>query len=277
MNLYHQKKLAIINDLSGYGRCSLTAAIPVVSALKVQACPVPTAVLSNHLAFPVCSFMDCTEEMVPYLNAWKELELSFDGILTGFLGSEAQMGIVADMIRTFKGERTKVIIDPIMGDHGKTYKTFTPEMCERMRELVSYGDLVTPNLTEACILTNTAYRQSGWKREELKQMAKKLLDLGPDQAVITGIGEGGYVVNLIAEAKGSVRFQKTRRVGRERPGTGDIFSAILAASMIRREEIETAVKRASGFVKACILKSEEQEIPVNDGVCLEEMLFMLMK
>ena len=95
--------------------------------------------------------------------------------------------------------------------------------------------------------------------------------------MITGIGEGGYVVNLIAEAKGSVRFQKTRRVGRERPGTGDIFSAILAASMIRREEIETAVKRASGFVKACILKSEEQEIPVNDGVCLEEMLFMLMK
>lgn len=276
MNTYHQKKLAIINDLSGYGRCSLTAAIPVVSALKVQACPVPTAILSNHLAFPACYFQDYTEHMVPYLNVWKQLELSFDGILTGFLGSESQIEIVTGMIRDFKGETTKVIIDPIMGDHGKPYKTFNAQMCSRMRELVSYGDVATPNLTEACILTGTEYKKDGWKREELRDMALKLLDIGPKQAVITGVNEGGFLVNVIAQRE-EIRFQKMKRVGRERPGTGDIFSAITAASLLRGEDLLTAVRKSAGFVKACILKSEELNIPVNNGVCLEEMLFLLMK
>lgn len=277
MNRYHQKKLAIINDLSGYGRCSLTAAIPVVSAMKVQACPVPTAILSNHLAFPVCHFQDNTEHMQPYIQAWKDLNLEFDGILTGFLGSESQIGIVSDMIADFRGEHTKVIIDPIMGDHGKPYKTFTDRMCSRMKELVSMGDVVTPNLTEACILTETEYRKEVWKRFELKRMAEELLEIGPRQVVITGVNEGSFLVNVIAERGREITFQKMKRVGCERPGTGDIFSAITAAAILQGEELPAAVRKAAGFVKACILKSEELDIPVNNGVCLEEMLFLLMK
>lgn len=276
MKDYHQKKLAVINDLSGYGRCSLTAAIPVISAMKVQACPVPTAVLSNHLAFPACYFQDFTEHMSPYLKAWKQLDLSFDGILTGFLGSESQIEIVSGMIRDFKGKTTKVIIDPIMGDHGKPYKTFDGQMCGRMKELVSLGDVVTPNLTEACILTGMEYKKDGWKRDELKDMALRILEIGPKEAVITGVSEGGFIVNIIARQE-EIRFQKMKRVGHERPGTGDIFSAITAASLLQGEDLLTAARKSAGFVKACILKSEELNIPVNDGVCLEEMLYLLVK
>ena len=157
----HQKKIAVINDLSGYGRCSLTVAIPILSALKVQCCPVPTSILSNHTGFPVYFFDDYTDKMGLYLEKWTELGLEFDGIFSGFLGSEAQIGIVMSMIRQFQGKDTLVVIDPIMGDHGKAYQTYTPAMCSRMKELVCLGDIVTPNLTEACILTGREYREEG--------------------------------------------------------------------------------------------------------------------
>ena len=120
MTQYHQKKIAMINDLSGYGRCSITAALPVLAALKIQCCPVPTSVLSNHTGFPVYFFDDYTDKMEPYIEKWKELGLSFDGIVSGFLGSERQIQIVKDMITEFKKPETKVIVDPIMGDHGET-------------------------------------------------------------------------------------------------------------------------------------------------------------
>ena len=119
MSGYRQKKIAMINDLSGYGRCSLTVAIPIISAMKVQCCPIPTSILSNHTGFPVYFFDDYTGRMPGYIEKWKELDLSFDGIVSGFLGSEDQIGIVMDMIRDFGHEDTKIIIDPIMGDHGK--------------------------------------------------------------------------------------------------------------------------------------------------------------
>lgn len=173
MSAYRQKKIAMVNDLSGYGRCSLTVAIPILSAMKVQCCPIPTSILSNHTGFPVYFFDDYTEKMGEFIHKWKELELTFDGIVSGFLGSEAQIEIVMDVIRQFGQEDTKVIIDPIMGDHGETYATYTPAMCSRMKELVSMGDIVTPNLTEACILTGRTYRKDGWSRKELGQLAGK--------------------------------------------------------------------------------------------------------
>ena len=178
MSAYRQKKIAMVNDLSGYGRCSLTVAIPILSAMKVQCCPIPTSILSNHTGFPVYFFDDYTEKMGEFIHKWKELELTFDGIVSGFLGSEAQIEIVMDVIRQFGQEDTKVIIDPIMGDHGETYATYTPAMCSHMKELVSMGDIVTPNLTEACILTGRTYRKDGWSRKELGQLAAEFRILG---------------------------------------------------------------------------------------------------
>lgn len=273
----HQKKIAVINDLSGYGRCSLTVAIPILSALRVQSCPVPTSILSNHTGFSTYFFDDYTEKMPLYLAQWKKLGLTFDGIFSGFLGSEAQIELVAGMLEEFATEETRVIIDPIMGDHGKPYQTYTPGMCSRMKELVGRGHIVTPNLTEACILTGRVYKDTGWKREELAAMAGEIKALGPEDVIITGIKEGRFLTNVVAEKGKPTAFVKSVRVGTERPGTGDVFSAVVAAQTVKGASLISAVKLASGFVKQCILKSDELSVPVENGVCFEELLHLLIR
>lgn len=273
----HQKKIAVINDLSGYGRCSLTVVIPILSALKIQCCPVPTSILSNHTGFPTYFFDDYTDKMPRYIDEWKKLKLSFDGIYSGFLGSEAQIQIVIDMIKEFRTEETVVIIDPIMGDHGKAYQTYTPEMCNRMKELVGYGNIVTPNLTEACILTGREYREEGFKRGVLSQMAAEIQSLGPESVVITGVKEGSFVTNVVLEKDGEPVFLRTRHVGNERPGTGDVFSSIIAAYAVRGVPLRDGVRKAANFVKECILKSDELNVPVENGVCFEELLSLLIR
>jgi pyridoxine kinase len=272
-----QKKIAVINDLSGYGRCSLTVVLPILSALKIQCCPVPTSILSNHTGFPTYFFDDYTDKMPEYIAQWKKLELSFDGIYSGFLGSEAQIQIVIDMIKEFSTPETKVIIDPIMGDHGKAYQTYTPLMCSRMKELVGFGDIVTPNLTEACILTGREYRKEGWKRSELIQMASEIRNMGPKEVVITGIKEGSYITNVVLEKDGTGHFLRTLRVGSERPGTGDVFSSIVAAQAVKGISLTDGVKKAADFVKHCILKSDELNVPKENGVCFEELLSLLIR
>ena len=192
---YIQKKIAIINDLAGYGKCALTVSIPVISAMKVAACPIPTSVFSNHTGYPSFHFKDLTSEMIPYMEQWKKLNFSFDGIISGYLGSEAQMEIVANFIKDFKKEQTIVVIDPIMGDHGKTYSAYTDNMCKKMKELIRYADVLTPNITEACILTDTPYKNS-WQRKEIIEIAEKLSAAGPSKVVITGIGQKTYITNL---------------------------------------------------------------------------------
>jgi len=272
-----QKKIAAIHDLSGYGRCSLTVAMPIISALKVQCCPVPTSILSNHTGFPTCFFDDYTDKMPLYLEQWKKLNLDFDGIFTGFLGSEAQIDIVTDMIRNFRTEKTMVIIDPIMGDNGKAYQTYTKEMCNRMRTLVESGDIVTPNLTEACILTGRQYRQTGWTRKELADMAQEIISMGPGSAVITGVREGTFVTNVVAEKGLEVKYLKSLKAGNDRPGTGDVFASIIAAQAVKGVPLMENVKKAAHFVKKSILVSDELNVPIENGVCFEEILSLLIR
>lgn len=273
-----QKKIAMINDLSGYGRCSLTVAVPILAAMKIQCCPIPTAILSNHTAFPVYFFDDYTEKMETYADKWVELGLSFDGIATGFLGSKKQIDIVLSIVEKLYREGTKVIVDPVMGDEGKPYATYTEEMCEEMKRLVCMGDVVVPNVTEACILTETPYKETGWTRKELLNMAMMLKMMGAKSVVITGVKEGSYYTNVVLD-RGSqtAEFVKVKKTGPDRPGTGDVFSAVLAGAVVGGEPLKDAVVRASRFVKDCIMKSDELEIPINNGVCFEEVLGRLMK
>ena len=149
------KKTAYISDITGYGRCSMTAAIPVLSAMGVQCCPMPTAVLSNHTGYPDAFFDDYTDRMPAYMDAWKRLGFSFDGIMTGYLGSPAQAAVVQDFIREFKQDSTLLLVDPAMGDNGNLYRICTDEMCEAMKNIIQYADIITPNLTEACFLADS--------------------------------------------------------------------------------------------------------------------------
>ena len=274
----HQKKIAAVNDFTGYGRCALAVSIPIISAMKVQCCPLPTAILSNHTGFESCFFDDYTDKMRPYIEEWKKLSLTFDGILTGFLGSNSQIQIVKDMIGTFRRPETIVVVDPIMGDHGKVYRTYTKQMCESMKQLVALSDRITPNLTEACILTDTPYHDDKWKNKEVLAMARKLSGLGPDKIVITGLKQGDYIANFCYEktaGQEEYTFLRTQRVGTQRCGTGDVFAAIVAADAVNGVPFRASVKKASRFIKRCIEKSMELEIPLTDGVCFEELLHTL--
>lgn len=270
-----QKKIAVINDMSGFGRCSIAVSMPIISAMKVQCCPVPTSIFSNHTGFPEFFFEDYTAKMQPYIDNWKKLGLEFDGIQTGFLGSEQQIEIVKRFISDFRTERTTVIIDPVMGDHGKPYPTYTDELCQAMKQLVGYADILTPNLTEACILTDTPFHEGHWETKELVRLAYALAEQGPEKIVITGVPQKTYVSNLVYEKGGEAKLLRTLRIGDERSGTGDVFSSIVAADAVNQVPFETSVRKASAFVKKCILRSIELGIPKTDGVCFEEFLTTL--
>ena len=270
-----QKKIAVINDISGFGRCSIAVSMPIISAMKVQCCPVPTSIFSNHTGFPEFFFDDYTEKMQAYIDNWKKLHLEFHGIQTGFLGSEQQIEIVKQFIEDFCTPHTMVIIDPVMGDHGKTYPTYTPELCQAMKQLVAYADILTPNLTEACILTDTPFHEGHWTMKELEHLAQQLAAQGPEKIVITGVPQKKYVSNLVFEQGGVPKLLRTLRIGSERSGTGDVFSSIIAADAVNHVPFEQSVRKASRFIKKCILRSIELGLPKTDGVCFEEFLTTL--
>lgn len=270
-----QRKIAVINDFSGFGRCSLAVSMPILSAMKVQCCPIPTSIFSNHTGFPEYFFEDYTDKMQPYIDNWKKLDLHFDGIQTGFLGSDKQIEIVKRFIEDFCTPHTTVIIDPVMGDHGKPYATYTEELCQKMKQLAVYADILTPNLTEACILTDTPFHKGHWTTRELVQLAQKLGEQGPEKIVITGVPQKTYVSNLIYEKGGEAKLLRTLRIGNERAGTGDVFSSIIAADAVNHVPFEKSVRKASKFVKKCMLRSIEMQIPKTDGVCFEEFLTTL--
>lgn len=270
-----QKKIAAINDLTGYGRCALAVAIPIISHMKLQCCPVPTSILSNHTGYPEYFFDDYTDKLSGYFAMWKKLDLKFDGIMSGFLGSKEQIAIVGEFVRQFRKEETIVVIDPVMGDHGKIAETYTEEMCMEMRKLISLADIITPNLTEACKLTDTPYREQGWKRAELLDMAEKLRKMGPKKIVITGILQGEFIVNYMYQEKEEPKLIRTHREGDERCGTGDLFAAVIAADAVNGVPFAVSVKKASLFIRKCMIKSVEMGIDRKNGVCFEEILHLL--
>lgn len=273
-NHNHQKKIALINDFTGFGRCSIAVQLPIISMLKVQCCSVPTSIFSNHTGFESFFFTDYTSNMKQYMEEWEKLALEFKGICTGFLGSAEQIQIVSDFIKQFKKTDTIVVIDPVMGDYGKPYATYTEQMCREMIHLVRYADIVVPNVTEACILTGTPYKEK-WTTKELYVLAEKIAETGPEKVVITGIPQKTYVSNLCYEKGKGYEMIRTHKIGNSRSGTGDIFSAIISADAVNGVEFTKSVRKASKFIKQCIQKSIEMDIPLTDGVCFEELLYTL--
>lgn len=271
MSHNNQKKIAVINDFSGFGRCSIAVALPILSVMKVQCCPLPTSIFSNHTGFPSYFFEDYTSRMVPYMQEWKKLDLHFNGICSGFLGSKEQIEIVKKFFKEFKTEETQIIVDPVMGDYGKPYPTYTEEMCGEMKKLVEFADILTPNVTEACVLTDTPYKEK-WKIEEIQEMAEKIHAMGPKKIAITGIVQGGFIANFCYEEGQQPKVLRTHKEGTQRSGTGDIFASIIAADAVNGVPFYKSVKKASDFIKKCIIRSQELDIPLTDGVCFEEVL-----
>lgn len=267
-----QKRIALVNDITGFGRCSVTVELPLISAMKIQACPLPTAILSVHTGFPNHYLDDYTARMEPYIKSWEVNGLAFDGICTGFLGSAEQIAIVLDFIHRFKGPETRVMVDPVMGDYGKLYPSYTQEMCDKMRSLLGVADLVTPNLTEACQLLDIPYPEDGIVTDgALQQMAEALAAHGPQQVVITGLHEGDFIKNFLYDA-GHMAIVRAPKIGGDRSGSGDAFAAIVAASLINGEGLEAAVQKAASFISRCLQYALELDLPWNYGLPFEAYL-----
>lgn len=271
-------RLAMINDIAGFGRCSTTVSLPVISIMKVQVCPVPTSVLSNHLGFPLCHFDDYTSHMRDYIKVWSELGLTFDGLYCGFLGNEEQIDIVREFVEMFRPPL--FLLDPVMGDHGRSYSSITKTHVQKMKELLPLADIITPNITEACLLTGTPWKDGEWTMQELSGLCEKLASLCLKDSVsasivITSIRQGDSLVNFLWD-DGVYTTVASPIAGASRPGTGDIFASILAADAVRGETLLTSVQKAANFVGLCIAGSEKAGTPVQEGVVFEKYLAALL-
>ena len=271
-------RLAMINDIAGFGRCSTTVSLPVISVMKVQVCPVPTSVLSNHLGFPLCHFDDYTSHMRDYIKIWNELGLTFDGLYCGFLGNEEQINIVREFVEMFRPPL--FLLDPVMGDHGRTYSSITETHVQKMKELLPLADIITPNITEACLLTGTPWKVGEWTMQELSGLCERLASLCLKDSVsasivITGIRQGDFLVNFLWD-DGVYTTVASPIAGASRPGTGDIFASILAADAVRGETLLSSVQKAANFVGLCIAGSEKAGTPVQEGVVFEKYLAALL-
>ena len=267
----NQKKIAVINDISGFGKCSIAVALPIISHLGIQCCPLPTSVFSNHTGFDSFYYTDFTGHMDAYMEEWAKLDLRFSGILTGFLGSPEQIAIVKGFLERFKTEGTVTVIDPVMGDYGKLYATYSPRLAAQMTELLPYGDILTPNLTEACILTGTDYRPD-MAEDELAALCEKLSKMGPKRIVISGLERGEDLENFVFEEGKPPISVREHKVGPCRSGTGDIFSSIIAADAVNGRELTESVRHASGFIAKVLRRTVELNLPKTDGLCFEEFL-----
>lgn len=266
-----QKKIAVINDFCGFGRCSLTVALPIISAMKIQCCPLPTSVFSNHTGFESFFFSDYTRHMEEYMEEWKKLDLRFNGILTGFLGAPKQVEIVKTFLEKFKEPHTMTVIDPVMGDYGMLYQTYSSRLASYMKQLVPYADIMTPNLTEACILTGKEYR-GDMAKEELKEICEILCAMGPKKVVISGVERGEELENFVYEEGKEPVSILVRKVGPCRSGTGDVFSAMIAADAVNGVAFVPSVQHASEFISKVLKRAVELDLPRTDGLCIEECL-----
>lgn len=265
------KKIAAINDLSGIGRCSLTVAIPILSALKVQCCPFPTAILSSQTGYPEYTFVDFTNHMSDYSRVWKNLSINFDCIYSGFLGSKNQIDIVCDFIH--KNSNALVVIDPVMGDNGTMYPIFDTDMCLKIKELVKLSNLTTPNLTEACFLTNRDYKVDEFSESELIDIVKEVSSLGPSKVVITGIIRDENILNLGYDRDiDKFFFTSVKYNDCSYSGTGDIFTSILCGLLNKGYDLEFSVTKATNFIYKTVNYTSNFNTDRNDGVMFEQFL-----
>ena len=281
------KRIAVINDLSGLGKCSLTAAIPVLSVMGVQACPLPTAILSNQTGYESYYYDDYTKHMDAYTDEWSKRGLTLDGIYTGFLGSELQAEKILRFIDVFQKPDTLLLVDPVMGDSGHTYDIYTETFGTQMKRLVQRADVITPNLTELCLLTDTDYSsltaRSGAPDylETIAALGQKLLAQGIKTVIITGIlyqsptdREKRYY-NLVLEENAVTPISSAIHGG-SYSGTGDLLASVVCAGMVRGDSALESVRRAVHFLETALAETANEQIPKNDGINFEPYLQLLL-
>ena len=276
-------RIAAIHDLSGFGRCALTVILPVISSMGLQAVPVPTALLSTHTGgFTDMYFEDLTEQMDKISAHFDALDIKFDAIYTGFLGSEHQIEVVSRFIDRFGDEDCLVFVDPVMGDDGELYSTYTKELANGMKKLCEKADIITPNLTEACFLAGVPYTErKDMSCEEASAFANMLTDkiseISKAETVITGLHCRGDLVATYVREKELSRLHTEQHVGCNYPGTGDIFASVLLGRLLNGASLFDSAVFASAFTRETVEFSMGYDTPVREGVSFEPLLYKLTK
>lgn len=269
--------VAAINDICGYGRCSLTVTIPIISAMGLQVCPLPTAVLSSHTGYPNYKIVDFTPYMDSFATNWQELSLKFKGIYTGFLANTEQSKKVYNFIKNFAKEDTIVLVDPIMGDNGSIYPFFNEEIINAMKKLLKKATVVTPNLTEACILSGCDFNSLLPLSKEnfllkITVIGKYIQTMGPKQVVITSVKYKDEMFNAVFDDEKPVKFVKIKAVKAHFSGTGDVFASIVFGYLSKDVTLYEAVKRATDFISKVVDYTSKQQNNFKNGISFEPFL-----
>lgn len=271
-----QKKVLALHDLSGFGRSSLVPIIGVLSAMGHQCVPVPTAIFSTHTAIAGYAVRDLTEDLLPWIDQYEDLGLEFEAIYSGFLGTEKQIGCISQAIMRLKAETGMVLVDPVMGDNGEVYETYTPEMCTRMGDLCHLADVITPNVTEAAILLGYSPSHTPRDEEEAAQWVVLLEKTYGARVVLTGLSYHRETIGVLCCEKGQVTWFDHAQIAQYYPGTGDIFSSVLLGALLRGESLAAAASRAARFVHDCIVYTAAQKTDDLHGVQFETQLGQLI-
>ncbi|MBQ3379468.1 MAG: pyridoxamine kinase [Clostridia bacterium] len=274
-----QKRAAAIHDISGFGRCSLTVALPIISAAGVETSVIPTAVLSTHTGgLSGYTYRDLTEDLKPFADHWKSLGLTFDAIYSGFLGSFRQLDIVSEIFDELRCDDTLILVDPVMADHGEMYKVFSRNFVAGMRGLCKKADIITPNITEACFMLDMPYKKPPHDEKFIGDIMRGLLSLGVKAAVLTGVSFDRDTLGAACIEAGSTEMHYVcrDRVEGFYHGTGDVFASVLLAALLRAKSLPEAADIAVGFTADSIKRTKAAGTDVRFGVNFEAGLYELM-
>ncbi|REB05481.1 pyridoxamine kinase [Sporosarcina sp. BI001-red] len=280
------KKVAIIQDMSSFGKCSLTAAIPVLSVMGVQAVPLPTAILTSQTEYPSYFCEDLTAKMTHFTDEWHKMGAAFDGIHTGFVTGKEQIENIFSFLHMFHKEETTLLVDPVMGDRGQMYDVFTSKLIGYMKELVKRADVITPNVTECCLLTGLSYdklqtyrtnkdyvaaiEEAGWQLQS--DTNAKVIITGLNPPALSGTRSVGNM--YIDGASSYMRLQEYN--GKSYSGTGDLFASVMMGGLMRGQDTLETMELAEKFLTAAIQSTSEERIPTVAGVNFESYLRMLL-
>jgi Pyridoxal/pyridoxine/pyridoxamine kinase len=248
------KRIVTVQDISCVGKCSLTVALPVISAMGIETAVLPTAVLSTHTAFKGFTFRDLTDDITPVCEHWKQEQITFDAIYTGYLGSARQLELMARLFSDFGGKDTLVFVDPCMADNGKLYPGFTQEFAFAMAKLAGKADVIVPNLTEASFMLGIPYRASGYDEAYIRDILKKLAGLGAKNIVVKGVELGNGKIGIMSYDPVSDTYASYfhEKLPTSFHGTGDIFASVCVGALMRGWTLEKAYALAADYVVEAI-------------------------
>ncbi len=272
-NKTHQKRVAAIHDLSGFGKCSLTVALPILSAAGIETSALPTAILSTHTGgISGYTYHDLTEDMRPVMKHWKSLDIKFDAIYTGFLGSFEQLDIVKEFFDAFRQEDNLILVDPVMGDNGELYTVFTREFAAGMRMLCQKADIIVPNLTEAALLLDEPYHPGPYTHAYIESLLRKLGALGPQKVVLTGVyfKEDELGAATYDRTTDTIDYVFTQKIPGYYHGTGDVFASALLSALLNDFSLIDAAAIAVHFTTDSIRRTYKAKTDYRFGVNFEQ-------